>query len=188
MRHTLIACTLAGLSLGAAAQHAGPAGGHAGGHPAAAGGYAGMQQREIKALSAEQMAELRQGRGMGASLPAELNGVPGPLHVLELARPLQVSPAQRVALERITADMTSAARDLGHRVIAAEAELDAAFKSGSAEEAGIAAATSRIAALQGQLRAVHLVAHLKTRRLLTDAQVSAYNVARGYAGAHPPAR
>ena len=48
------------------------------------GGYAGFEQREIKALSPEQTEDLREGRGMGLSLPAELNGSPGPLHVLQL--------------------------------------------------------------------------------------------------------
>ena len=45
--------------------------------------YAGMQTRAIKALSDQQIADLRAGRGMGMALPAELNGYPGPAHVLE---------------------------------------------------------------------------------------------------------
>ena len=47
--------------------------------------YSGMQSRPIKALSEQQIADLRAGRGMGLALPAELNGYPGPVHVLELA-------------------------------------------------------------------------------------------------------
>lgn len=47
--------------------------------------YAGMQTRPIKALSDEQIADLQAGRGMGLALAAELNGYPGPAHVLELA-------------------------------------------------------------------------------------------------------
>lgn len=50
--------------------------------------YAGLQSRSIKALSDEQLADLRAGRGMGLALLAELNGYPGPLHVIELADPL----------------------------------------------------------------------------------------------------
>jgi hypothetical protein len=98
------------------------------------GGYASIQSRHIKALSDEQVADLREGRGMGASLPAELNGVPGPLHVLELARQLNVTAQQRSALERVMADMKASARQLGNEVIAAEAELDKVFKSGGANE------------------------------------------------------
>ena len=47
--------------------------------------YAGYQQRPIKALSEQQIADLRAGRGMGLALAAELNGYPGPVHVLALA-------------------------------------------------------------------------------------------------------
>lgn len=172
MRKTLLSLTLVVAASGASAQHAG--------HQLSAGGYAGLQDREIKALSAEQMADLREGRGMGASLPAELNGVPGPMHVLELAPQLKMTPEQRASLEGITAEMKTSARQLGGQVIAAEAELDAAFKSNAADEKTIAETTARIASLQGQLRAVHLVAHLKTKRLLSVEQVTAYNVARGY--------
>jgi hypothetical protein len=44
--------------------------------------YAGMQTRPIKALSEQQVADLQAGRGMGLALAAELNGYPGPAHVL----------------------------------------------------------------------------------------------------------
>jgi hypothetical protein len=173
MRRILIIVGLAAAG-SAFAQHAGHQ------HQPQASGYASMQTRDIKALSAEQVAELREGRGMGASLPAELNGAPGPMHVLELSQRLKVSAEQRAALESITADMKASAQDLGAKVVAAEADLDKAFKTGSVDEKGIADATARIAALQGQLRAVHLTAHLKTKRLLNDEQVMAYNQARGY--------
>ena len=55
------------------------------------GGYAGQQSREIKALSAQETADLLAGRGMGLARTAELNGHPGPMHVLELRRPLDFS-------------------------------------------------------------------------------------------------
>lgn len=50
--------------------------------------YAGLQQRSVKALSDQQIGDLRAGRGMGLALAAELNGYPGPLHVLEFAEKL----------------------------------------------------------------------------------------------------
>ncbi|HXH46834.1 MAG TPA: hypothetical protein VNK51_23725 [Bradyrhizobium sp.] len=46
--------------------------------------YAGLDSRPIKALSLQQIDDLRAGRGMGLALAAELNGYPGPSHVLEL--------------------------------------------------------------------------------------------------------
>jgi hypothetical protein len=76
--------------------------------------------------------------------------------------------------------MKASAQRLGQQVIAAESALDQAFSAGTADEAVIHDATGRIALLNGELRAVHLVAHLKTKRLLSDQQVSAYNEARGY--------
>lgn len=145
--------------------------------------YAGMQDRDIKALSAEQVADLREGRGMGASLPAELNGAPGPMHVLQLREPLALTPQQSAELERITSGMKAAAQQLGAQVIEAERELDRAFRGGTADEAGVRRMSERIGTLNGQLRAVHLVAHLKTRQLLTEKQVAAYDAQRGYSAA-----
>ncbi len=40
--------------------------------------YAGLQARPVKALSDQQIADLKAGRGMGLALAAELNGYPGP--------------------------------------------------------------------------------------------------------------
>ena len=117
---------------------------------------------------------------MGASLPAELNGVPGPLHVMQMAHRLKLDPVQRAAVERITAEMKASAQRLGAELIAAEADLDKAFRSGAADEGSVRDATAHIAALQGRLRAVHLVAHLQTRRLLSSEQVAIYNAQRGY--------
>jgi hypothetical protein len=56
--------------------------------------HAGQQQRAIKALSAGDVAGLLAGSGAGFAKAAELNGYPGPLHVLELANELRLSDAQ----------------------------------------------------------------------------------------------
>jgi Spy/CpxP family protein refolding chaperone len=142
--------------------------------------YAGMQDRDIKALSVQQIEDLREGRGMGASLPAELNGVPGPIHVLQLKEQLGVTPEQMASLEQITASMKVSAQQLGKQVIEAERELDVAFRSRVADEQRIRDISARIGALSAELRTVHLLAHLKTKQVLTDQQVAAYNDARGY--------
>jgi predicted RNA methylase len=63
--------------------------------------YAGMQTRPIKALSEQQVADLGAGRGMGLALAAELNGYPGPSHVLELADKLELSAEQRANMQRL---------------------------------------------------------------------------------------
>ena len=57
--------------------------------------------RSIKALSEQQVNELGAGRGMGLALAAELNGYPGPSHVLELADKLELSADQRAKVQRL---------------------------------------------------------------------------------------
>ena len=89
--------------------------------------YAGMQTRPIKALSEQQMADLSAGRGMGLALAAELNGYPGPVHVLELADKLDLSPDQRVSIQRLFDSMKAEAVPLGSRLIEQEADLDRQF-------------------------------------------------------------
>lgn len=79
--HLAILLATAFATAPATAQHH-----HSGqGHPALSS-YAGTQARPVKALSDQQLADLRAGRGMGMALPGELNGYPGPVHVLELRR------------------------------------------------------------------------------------------------------
>src|SRR5262245_58316557 len=63
--------------------------------------YAGQQNREIKALSPEEIRDLAEGRGMGLAKAAELNGYPGPSHVLELAAPLRLTAEQRAATQAL---------------------------------------------------------------------------------------
>src|SRR5262247_2210822 len=67
--------------------------------------YAGLETRTIKALSDQQIADLRAGRGMSLALAAELNGFPGPAHVLELAEQLALSEQQRSKVQDLFAAM-----------------------------------------------------------------------------------
>lgn len=147
-------------------------------------GYTAMVARPIKALSEEQVTQLREGRGMGLSLPAELNSYPGPMHTLELADALQLTAEQRRRLDAIQQEMSSSAIALGHQVIAAETQLDRAFASGSADRSAVVTQLAEIGRLNGELRAVHILAHMETRALLTPDQVARYDAARGY---HRPA-
>jgi hypothetical protein len=56
--------------------------------------YAGHQTRTIKALSPEDVAALLNAEGMGMAKAVELNGYPGPVHVLTLAKELKLTTAQ----------------------------------------------------------------------------------------------
>ena len=117
--------------------------------------YAGMTDRPIRALSTEQQADLLAGRGMGLALAAELNGWPGPAHVIELAGAMQLTPEQLAATQRLMAEMQAAASTLGARVIEEERALDTAFRDRSVTPSDLSARTARIAALQGEIRDVH---------------------------------
>ena len=147
--------------------------------------YAGMTDRPIRALSAEQQADLLAGRGMGLALAAELNGWPGPAHVIELASAMQLTPAQLAATQRLMAEMQAAASTLGARVIEEERALDNAFRDRSVTPSDLSARTARIAALQGEIRDVHLRTHLAQAALLNAEQIAAYSRLRGYAGGTP---
>jgi hypothetical protein len=56
--------------------------------------YAGLEVRRIKSLSEDDLAELRKGGGWGLALPAELNGMPGPSHLLALKDEIGLSAGQ----------------------------------------------------------------------------------------------
>ena len=148
--------------------------------PATSSPYAGQATAAIKALSPAEVDDLLAGRGMGFAKAAELNHYPGPRHVLDLGAALALTPEQREATERLFAGMQAAARDLGRRLVAAEAALDALFAAGRADEAAVARQVGEIARLEGALRATHLSAHLEMRRLLAPEQVALYGRLRGY--------
>jgi len=61
--------------------------------------YSGMQGRPIKAVADQEVADLKAGRGMGLALAAELNGYPGPSHLLELSDKLGLTSDQHSALK-----------------------------------------------------------------------------------------
>ncbi|NBD95159.1 MAG: hypothetical protein GVY11_01620 [Gammaproteobacteria bacterium] len=145
--------------------------------------YAGQADRSVKALSAERIAGLEAGRGLGYAMAAELNGYPGPKHVLELADELALSEAQRERTRSLFERMQERAAALGRELVAAETELDRAFaeRDISPERLGeLVAASARI---EGDLRRVHLAAHLDQAGLLDPEQVAEYMRLRGYADA-----
>jgi len=142
--------------------------------------YAGQQARPIKALSDEDIAALRKGEGMGFAKAAELNGYPGPAHVLTLAQELKLTEAQRQQVQAIFDRMSAAAKPLGAELIERERGLDQLFAKGDITPDRLSAETTEIAELQGRLRSVHLAAHLETRALLNPEQIALYQQLRGY--------
>ncbi|MBV8492962.1 MAG: periplasmic heavy metal sensor [Alphaproteobacteria bacterium] len=143
--------------------------------------YVGQQSRDIKALSDEDIAALRNADGMGLAKAAELNGYPGPRHVLALARELRLNENQKEQVSAIGDRMSAAARPLGAELIERERDLDRLFARNEVSPERLAAATAAIGEVQGRLRAAHLAAHLETRAVLTPGQIVRYQELRGYA-------
>ncbi len=166
----------------AAQDHGGAAiPGHSLGAPAPdASPYAGMEKRGVKALSDQQIADLKAGRGMGFALAAEVNGYPGPSHVLEFADVLQLSDKQRSRTTALLEAMKAETIPLGERIIAAETSLDRLFAERRVTRASLDAAISTIGTTQGELRAAHLRYHLSMIEVLSTAQIAHYATLRGY--------
>lgn len=144
--------------------------------------YVDLQERDIKALSADEVESLLAGEGMGFALPAELNGYPGPRHVLDMAPMLGLSDEQRAAIQAIFDDMQARARELGAAVVEGERELDRAFAAGTITAAELETRLADLARDRAALRAAHLEAHLRLLPILTDEQRAIYRQARGYGG------
>ena len=147
--------------------------------------YAGQQSRSIKALSEDDIAALLKGAGIGLAKAAELNGYPGPAHVLALAMQLKLSDQQRQQVQAIYDQMHERAVSLGTEIVERERALDQQFAKGEVRSGDVAAETANIAALQGQLRSVHLTAHLDTRPILNPDQLTLYQKLRGYSSPSP---
>jgi len=144
--------------------------------------YKGLQDRPIKALSSQEVGDLRAGRGMGLALAAELNNYPGPRHVLDLSDQLGLSPHQKSRVSALFDEMAARAQSLGRQILDAEARLDQSFAAGRADEAALKSMTADIAGLKGALRYVHLRYHLVVRDLLSTDQIARYSALRGYGG------
>ena len=142
--------------------------------------YAGMATAEGTALTPREIDQLRNGEGMRLALPAELNQHPGPKHVLELRDSLGLTPTQVQEIEAIRETMHADAVRKGSEIIEVEKHLSQAFRSRAADADQVARMTQHLGSLRGQLQAIHLLAHLDTRLLLTDRQISSYDQLRGY--------
>lgn len=142
--------------------------------------YAGQQTRDIKALSGEDVEELLRGGGWGQAKAAELNGMPGPTHVLDMAGDLDLPGEQVKAIGVIRDEMRQEAKALGERFVEKEAELELLFRSGEISEPKLAAKVEEIEMVRAKLRTVHLAAHIKVARILTAEQIDRYAVLRGY--------
>jgi len=142
--------------------------------------YAGQQSRNIKALSAQEIAGYLNGQGMGFAKAAELNHFPGPRHVLDLTKELALTPEQANRSQALFDGMKSEAIALGKELLDRERELDRQFATASIDPDSLRALLADIGRLQAQIRYAHLRAHLAQRALLTTEQIGRYDRLRGY--------
>jgi Spy/CpxP family protein refolding chaperone len=145
--------------------------------------YSGQEKREVKALSPEDIEGYLTGQGMGFAKAAELNHYPGPKHVLELAGELRLEKDQTDKTEEVYNRMHKDAVSLGEKIVEKERLLDHLFASRKIDEEKLRRMTTEIGRLQGELRAVHLRAHLEMRQILVPDQIHRYDEFRGYQGA-----
>jgi hypothetical protein len=176
VKNSLVCMALALAAMPLAAQH----------HDAVAphgqrSAYAGQETRDIKALSEQEQRAWLEGQGQGLARAAELNGQPGPMHVLELEAELRLTPAQVQETRNLMARHKAHVRELGARIVDAERRLDLAFRGRRATPTEVERLTMEIGRLQSEARAAHLTTHLEQASLLTAEQIAAYGSLRGYA-------
>ncbi|MDQ5876394.1 MAG: hypothetical protein M3288_06100 [Thermoproteota archaeon] len=147
--------------------------------------YSGQEIRDIKSLSDNDVQSLQNGTGEafgGIAKLAELNGYPGPRHVLDIAQELQLTDRQRMEIELIYQNMSNNAKSIGSAIIAIEQDMDEAFANKTITEENLIAMLDKSANFYEQLRFVHLSAHLDTAQIMTTEQIQMYNEMRGYDG------
>ncbi len=143
--------------------------------------YHGQEKRLIKSLSNDDVNQLENGKGWGFAKAAELNGVPGPLHILELKKEIKLSKKQEQKVKDIYSAMNEKAVILGKEFISLETQLDQEFKRKSITEERLKSILKQISEVRFRLRYTHMSAHLQAMPLLSDDQLKSYIRLRGYA-------
>jgi hypothetical protein len=142
--------------------------------------YAGQQTRLIKSLSQDDIQQLTEGKGWGLAKAAELNGVPGPAHLLEMKQEIELSDTQVKKIQQLFDHMKSQAQELGKELIRLEADLNQEFVDRSINKDSLRTKLSAIEKVRRDLRYVHLATHLETPSILSVEQITKYNKLRGY--------
>jgi hypothetical protein len=120
---------------------------------------------------------------MGYAKAAELNRYPGPMHTLDLANKLGLSPDQRAAMAALMKRHKVEARELGAQVVRLEGELDALFVQQRATPELIDAKLGELGVAQARYRGAYLKTHIEATKLLSPDQIARYETLRGYTGA-----
>ncbi len=142
--------------------------------------YKGQESRLIKSLSQEDIVELKKGGGWGLAKAAELNGYPGPSHVLKMKNKINLTSTQEAKIKVIFKQMKKDAIVLGKKLILLEHQLNDSFSHKSITDKKLERYVQDIMDVRSKLRLVHLSTHLQTPNILTQKQIDLYNGLRGY--------
>ena len=121
---------------------------------------------------------LEKSEGAGMASYADINGYPGPKHVLEMQETLKLTDDQIKDISAIIDEMSENARATGEMIIAKERELESSFRLGKAGESYTKQLATEIGSLRGALRSVHLNAHIQAKSVLTKEQIATYMAIR----------
>jgi hypothetical protein len=91
------------------------------------GPYAGQQNNSVRGLTEAEIANLREARGMGLARPADINGYPGPVHVIELSDALSLTTEQRDTVAMLYQQMRAEAIPIGEQILAQYGALESSF-------------------------------------------------------------
>ena len=147
--------------------------------------YTGQEMQTIKSLSPKDIAELKRGGEWGLAKAAELNGLPGPVHLLEMREEFHLNDAQVTEITKIYNEMKSQAIQQGERLIALELELENHFQNRTINNTLLRSSLDAIEEVRKELRYIHLSAHLATPEILSEKQIEKYNELRGYSNVNP---
>lgn len=140
-------------------------------------------ESKIKTLSSEQINGYLNGEEMEMARVAELNHYPGPRQILDLAEKLRLSSRQVEQVADIVERIQDEAMRLGRLIVEREEMLNKMFEADTIDQAILDQHVKEIAALQGELRFVHLSANVETRSVMTARQLQRYIELRGSAKA-----
>jgi Spy/CpxP family protein refolding chaperone len=168
---TSIIVTALLLAGGALAQHGGhhQSGGHQHGD--------GQGHQAAQACIDQFNKVVGEGRGFGMAFAADQNGYPGPMHVLELKDRLKLTADQEAKARELYAAVR-AELPKSSRLLEAEQKLERLFADRTASEAAVRVAAADVERARTQVRLVHLLAHVRTRDLLTEEQRRVYHETR----------
>lgn len=124
---------------------------------------------------------------MGLAPPAELNGYPGPSHVVELADRIGLAPGQIAEARRQIEALKAETFPLGHKLIRQEAELDRLFSTKTVTPASLSEITRHRGDPGRTARGAPEV-HLSMLAVISPEQVARYGELRGYGSTGPEHR